>query len=395
MTCRSNLYCQLLLAAAFLFLAVLSGTAAKNDLVSIKIPSDIPLQALTSDFENSELEPRGGALIIQLEGSIQFRYQGSDVIRAITLEIDTQGQMLGGRAVVALPSLDISRGETFPVHLNLRMLRPLPRPAGPLVHVTLDGILFDSLAFSGPDRLGSSHKMRVRELEARRDRAYFFSQMEKGGRQGLVTAMQASLRRQSTQLHLEARVVGEGPAIAAGESREIKLSMIQDDDAPLLLEDGKVFVRGVVSDTPSIRLRNRSVLDVQQFELGWLVGDEKGNIYSAGAVPVDAQPGLPVGSELVTSAKKRFRLNPGGNRGKAVLQYMSAYVRHALLSDGSIWIPSRSSLEASRLLDVAPVSVEEQRLTRLYREQGPSAVAAEIRKLSRHVERNRPNKKSF
>lgn len=61
---------------------------------------------------------------------------------------------------------------------------------------------------------------------------------------------------------------------------------------------------------------------------------------------------------------------------------MTAFVRNAQFDDGRVWIPSRQALEESPLLQTMPVSVEERRLTQLYRERGPAVVAAELEKLT-------------
>lgn len=376
---------RLVLAAA---LATSAATAQSQSgdsaAVRVEIPADIPLQVLSVDFENSDFQPRGGALVIELEGSIQFRHEGGSVVRAITLAVVAHRRLLGGRAVVAVPSLHVARGETFQVHLSLRIARPLPVPPGPVVQISPDAVLFDTLAAAGPDRLDSVRKMTIRELEARRDREYFLGQLGGGGLQALVSAMQASLRRQAARPRLEVRFAGDGPATAATEAdpRELQLAFVQEGGEPLLLEQGSALIIGLISDAPRIRLRNVSAQPVRYFELGWLVRDNRGIVYSVGAAPVERAPLLKPGEYFETGASRRFAFRPRWANEPPALVAMSAYLRSAQLDDGSVWIPSRSALAASELLDVVPVSSEEHRLTLLYRERGPAAVAAELRKLA-------------
>ncbi len=369
-----------LTAAAALAQAQPSGPAP----IAVEVAEEIPLQVAATDFEDTEFESRGGALVIDLAGSITFRHDGLEAVRALTLAVDAHEGKLGGRAAVAVPSLHAMQGELFEVRLSVRLLRPLPRPPGPAVRIAVDGVLFDSLAAVGPDRLDSVRKMTVRELEARRDRRYFLSRLDTGGRAALVEAMQASLRRQAERPRLEVHLAGDGPATAPGrgDTRELQLALVQDPHAPLVLERGSALVHGAVSDSPRIVLRNRSPHLVGHFEIGWLVRDGQGVLYSAGTAPGDPPPALRPGARFATRAEQRFSLRPVGLGGAAELAGMAAFLRSVQLGDGSVWIPSRSALDGLGLLDAVPVSAEEQRLTRLYRERGPDVVSAELRKLT-------------
>ena len=369
-------------AQAILAVVLAATVAAAEPEIAIEVSEDVPLEVVASDFGSSKFEPRGSALIIELDGSIRFRHTGEAAVRAVTLAVDAYGGRLGGRAAVAVPSLHARTGEEFEVYLNLRMLRPLPVRQGPAVRISPDGVLFDTLEAAGPDRLDSVRKMTVRELEARRDRQHFLTQWQTGGRPALAAAMQASLQRQATRPRLDVHLAGEGPATAGSDTRAVQFSFIQDEAAPLILEGGTALVSGLVSDSPRIRLRNRADQTVRHFEIGWLVRDSEGSVYSAGATPVTEARHLRPGEAVETSGDRRFELRPAGTEGPPALESMTAYVRNAQFEDGSVWIPSRQSLEASRLLQAVPVSAEERRLTQLYRERGPAEVAAELAKLA-------------
>ena len=64
-------------------------------------------------------------------------------------------------------------GETFPVRIDMQLMRPSQVTGGPLVQVDLDGVLFQDLSFFGPDRLNSRRTLTACEMEAQRDREHF------------------------------------------------------------------------------------------------------------------------------------------------------------------------------------------------------------------------------
>lgn len=352
--------------------------------VAIEVPPGVPLEVVSSDFGGTEFEPRGGALVIELSGSIRFRHTGPDAVRALALAIDARHRMMGGRAAVAAPSLNAASGEDFDVSLNLRLLRPLPLPAGPVVRVTADAVLLDTLAALGPDRLDTVGKMRTREMEARRDREHFLSRWSDGGRDGLAAAMQDSLRRQAARPRLAIRLARGGPATASrsARSQEVELALVDNANAPILLEDGSAIVTGLVSDAPRIRIRNRTGRGIRRFEIGWLVLDGAGSMYSAGSAPLQGSLRLAAHERREIEAGGRFEMRPDGPHEQLGIGGMGAYLRSAHMDDGSIWIPSRHALEESRLLEVAPVSAEEQRLAEIYRSRGPDAVLEEMRRFA-------------
>ena len=372
----------ILIAFAAAGLAAHSATAA--DQVKVQVPDGVPLEVVASEFDGSDFESRGSALVIELAGSIRFRHRGPLALRAVTLAVDAHREMLGGRAAVSVPSLNARDGDEFRVPINLRLLRALPRPTGPVVRIVADSVLFDTLASAGPDRLDAVGRMRSREMEARRDREFFLSRFRNGGREALATAMQASLRRQATRPRLDIRLAGAGPstAEASARSREIRLAFVQDGDAPLVFEGGSAQVTGAVSDSPRIQLRNRGAEAVRQFDVGWLARDADGTVYSLGSAPSSGNPRVEADRDVVIESASRFEFRLADGRTHPRIEWMGAYLRSAQLEDGSLWIPSRQSLEESRLLQALPVSAEERRLAELYRTRGPSAVLDELQGLS-------------
>lgn len=370
------------LAAAGTLLVQIAAGASHE--IQVEIPEGVPLEVVSSDFGGTEFEARGGALVIEVAGSIRFRHRGPNAVRAVTLEVEANRRMMGGRAVVAVPSLNARDGEEFDIPINLRLIRALPLPPGPAVRIATDALLFDTLSSAGPDRLDSVRKMKTRELEARRDRAFFLSRWQSGGRDALAAAMQASLFRQAARPRLDIRLAGTGPATAGRDdrAREIQLAFVQSDGDPLLFESGFALVTGAVSEAPRIRMRNRTERTIHRFDVGWLARDGAGTVYSVGSVPSDGDMRVGAGQDIEIHAGARFELRPPGGPERPAIEWMGAYLRSAQMDDGSVWIPSRPAIEESELLRALPVSAEERRLAELYRTRGPEAVAEELHRFA-------------
>src|SRR6202142_2448670 len=100
-------------------------------------------------------------------------------------------------------SLDVGPEETFPLRIDLRLLRPLPASLAVPVQISLDGVLFGDLSFYGPDKLSSRRNMTLSEYEARRDRGYFKSILASGGQEKLRQEVLESLPHQADSPSLD------------------------------------------------------------------------------------------------------------------------------------------------------------------------------------------------
>ena len=188
--------------------------------VSIKFPSDSPVLALSTDVGESRATPRGGAIVMDLHMKLALRNSSSQRIRGVTLLVTAQEVTPGGKASVAVPSLNIGPGQTFPIRIDLRLLRPLQAGGGPLVKVSLDGVLFEGFDFYGPNRLNSRRSMTVWEMEAERDRLHFQSIVNRGGPEALRREMLDSLARQAERPRIDVRVSRGGPAVTSAAANE-------------------------------------------------------------------------------------------------------------------------------------------------------------------------------
>ncbi|MCX6625529.1 MAG: hypothetical protein NTY38_31605, partial [Acidobacteria bacterium] len=164
-----------LACSALAALTCFGQDAGESSSWRISFSKDAPVAVVTANWGDSKTSARGGAIVLDLHTSLVLKNTGGQRIRGITLLVTAQEVAPGGKASVAVPSLDVAPGETFPVRVDLRLLRPLAAGAGPLVEIGLDGVLFESLAFYGPDKVNSRRSLTAWELEARRDRQHFRS----------------------------------------------------------------------------------------------------------------------------------------------------------------------------------------------------------------------------
>jgi|SRR5579863_1887270 len=372
-------------AAVFLFAnAPLPAQETPFDLhnsISIDIPSDSPIvQAGTKTGESPpRATPRGGAMVVDLHMGLSFRNVSGKPIRGVTLLVTAQEVTPGGKASVAVPSLDIAPGQVFPIRIDLRLLRPLQMGSGPLVHVSVDGVLFDNFEFYGPDRLNSRRSMTAWEMEAERDRRYFKTVLSSAGPEGLRREMLDSLNRQSERPRIDVRV-SRGRATTAAAAPEVaQFAFLKLPDSPVEPMDGWAEIAGNEARAPHIQVRNRSPRSVRYVEIGWIVKDREGHEFLAGSVPAaDSDMLLPPGQtgRVLQDTALRFSRNAGE---PVAIASMTGFVSQVEFSDGKVWVPNRPR-EDARLLRLLAPSPEEQRLVDIYRNKGIGALIEELKK---------------
>jgi hypothetical protein len=347
----------------------------------VNFPDDAPVALVSADWGESRTEARGGALVLDLHTSLSLRNTSQRRIRSITLLVQAQEVTPGGKASVAVPSLDVRPSETFPIRIDLRLLRPILAAGGPLAEIGLDGVLFDDLTFYGPNRLNSQRTMTVWELEARRDRRHFKSTLEARGPEGLRQEMIDALNRLAERPQLDVQVVRHGRATAAAaQERSLEFAFLRMPDAPLEPLSGIARVAGSEARSPRIQVLNRSDRPIRYFEIGWIIRDGQGREFLAGSVP-GSERGLSLApgakSEIAEQAALRFTRQPGQ---PVSIAGMTGFVSQVEFTDGAIWIPSRESLVEPRVRTALGPSPEEQRLADLYRKKGLAALVNELRK---------------
>jgi len=350
--------------------------------IQINFPPDSPVLQLSTNVDESRATPRGGAVVVDLHMSLSLRNAGSRNIRGVTLLVTAQEVTPGGKASVAVPSLDVAPGQSFPVRIDLRLLRPLQAGGGPLVRVSLDGVLFDGFDFYGPNRLNSRRAMTVWEMEAQRDRQHFKAVLAAAGPEGLRREMLDSLARQADRPRIDVRVSRGGRAVSSVGSTEhmARFAFLKLPDSPVEAVDGWAGVAANEARTPTIQVVNRSSKPVDYVEIGWLVKDPQGHEFLAGSVPAaEGDLFLPPGrtGRVLQDTALRFSRNAGE---PVSIASMTGFVSQVEFADGKVWVPNRLALQLSGLLRVVAPSPEEQRLAEIYRTKGLNAVVEELRK---------------
>jgi hypothetical protein len=347
--------------------------ASAQSLLKIDLPKDTPVTFLSSDLGESRATPRGNAYQVDLHASLTLRNSSSKRIRGLTLAVRAHDVTPGGTGVVWKPSLDVAPGDSFPVQLNLSVLRPgAPGDNGPSVEVQLDGVLFEDLSFYGPDKLQSKRSLTVWELEAQRDRKYFKALLETGGREALQKAMLGSLSSQADSYQPGVQMQ-RGRATNVDPANEVQFAFLHVPDAPVEAAGGTARVTANEAHSPQFNVSNLSKRPVQYLEIGWIVKDQTGREFLAASLPADLTLAPGQSGKVALDTALRFP-------ERTSIQNMRGFVSTVEFSDGTYWIPSRASLESPEFRRVVAPSPEEQRLSQICTKRGLSALIDELKK---------------
>ncbi len=367
----SNLYRVILLAA----IAVIVPGMAQERLdpassIKFALPDDAPVQLVSFDAGDSRVSSRGGALLIDLHMVAKLRNTSGNYIRGVTLLLQAQEAPLGGRMSSSVASINVAPQETFRMGIDGRLMRPVQTGSGPLVRVTVDGVLFKNYDFYGPDHLSSRRQMLAAEMQAERDRKYFKQVLQTRGVAGLQQEMLDSLNRQAERPHLDVQLARGRATSSAGSSPDhvAEFTFLQIPDSPIKPMTGWAEIARNEAHSPKIEIRNTSSKSIRYVEIAWLIKDKQGTEYLAGSVP--ASEGLlylPPGRTAKLQQDTSLRFSRKGGR-PVDIQNMTGFVSEVEYSDHNIWIPTRENLKHDNLLSVMPPSPEEQHLTDLYRQ---------------------------
>jgi hypothetical protein len=351
--------------------------------ISIKFPDDSPVLLSGSLTDQSRAAARGAAMAIDLHLSMMLRNVSARQIHGVTLRVVSQEVAVGGKGSVTYPCLHVGPGESFPVRIEMQLMRPTQAVNGPLVEVNLDGVLFQDLVFYGPNRLNSKRTMTAEELEARRDRDYFKRVLAQNGLAGLQSAVLESLVRQSERPRLDALVMRGGPSVASSanpaQQSTANFAFLRFPDSPIAPLDGSAQIAGNEARAPRVQVQNNSGKTVKYFELGWLVSDPTGQQYLAASLPA-SDPGLLLRPTRTAQVMQDTALRFTRNGQPVKIQGMTGFVSQVEFEGGEMWIPSRQTLENAALLRLLAPSAEEQRLSDLYRRNGMNALLEDLKK---------------
>jgi len=372
--------------------ALRAGSDASSS-VKIDLPADSPVTLISASTGQSQVTPRGGMLVLDLHMSLTLRNSAPRAVRGVVLLITAQEFTPGGKGAVARPCIDIPPGQNFTLPVHLKLAKPVQQAGGPLVHVQLDGVVFDDLSFYGPNRLKSSQRdLTLWEVEAQRDRAYYKQVLQAKGEDGLrrevLTSMAKAGERQQLDVALSrGRAVGSVVASSAAADSPAHFALLRMPDEPVLPVQGQASIAGNEVSAPWIEVQNLSKKPVRYVEIGWVVQDKAGNEYLVGSVPGSGVTAMSASGNTPSSVVQpgqRGRLEPDAtmkfsHAGRPIgIDSMTGFVRQVEFADGKVWVPSRKDLDSSDLLRTMSPSTEEQRLLDIYARQGIGALVADL-----------------
>ncbi len=372
---RRWLFALALTAGGAVLLAQPTGPTS-NFQGSIAFDANSPVAPMSTSWNGSTAQPRGGALVIDVHASLMLKNLDKRRIRGIMLVVGVGAHEAspGGKGSVSLPTLDVAPNDSFPVKIDVSLLRPLQQGAGPLVEVKLEGVLFDDLSFYGPNNLKSQRTLTIWELEARRDRQHFRAMLERGGAEGLRGELTAAAQRQQERQQVGVQMVRGGRVTNTDTERRLQFAFLQVPESPIEALSGNASVSGNEARMPMFEVRNKSDRPVSHVELGWIVKDSNGHEFLAASVASDSK--LSPGQKTQVTQDTLVRFGGGTSIGS-----MSGFVNNVEFGDGKVWIPSREAIQNSGLRSVIAPSPEEQRLVRMYQRRGLNAVIDELKRI--------------
>lgn len=346
-------------------------------LTKIDLPKDSPVLVRSAEYGESSETARGGAVLLDLHAALSLQNAGQRRIRGITLLVTAQDVTPGGKGSVTVTSLDVAPEETFPVRIDLRLLRPLQASNNVPVEIALDGVLFDDLSFYGPDKLSSRRALTLAEWEARRDRKYFKSLLADGGVERLRQELLESMTHQADRPSVDVQVVRGGRATNFEAEKQVQFAFLRQPDSPVDPVDGMARIAGNEARAPRLEVKNRSDRQIRYLEIGWILHDRNGRQFLAGSVPAELSLAPGQKSQMLENTTLKF---PQLGGQPLAIESMTGFVSSVQFADGSVWIPSRADLAVPELQRVIAPSDEEQRLVQLYRKKGMKALVAELNK---------------
>jgi hypothetical protein len=353
------------------------GTFQPPASIKIDLPGDSPISLLGEQSNESRSSARGGALITDLRMALSFRNSSQKRIRAVTLLVLAQDVTPGGKASVSAPGLNVGPGESFPVRIDLRVLRPLTRGNNPTVQVGLDGVLFDDLSFFGPNRLNSRRSLTGWEMEARRDRDYLRELFQAKGPEGLRKELLNGMAAQSNRRPVNVRVVS-GRSTVEEPEEQVQFAFLDVPESPVEPVTGLARVAGSEARHPWLEVANRSGRSIRYFEVAWMIREKDGREFLAGVVPSsNTGAAIEPGRHGVAGQDRVLRFSASGGE-PVTLGGMTGFVSLVEFGDGSLWVPNRQFLQNPRVRGVVGLSQEEERLVELYKRKGLDAVIQEL-----------------
>jgi hypothetical protein len=365
-----------------LLCALAASAEEKGGWLDWQFPKDSPV--LMRDHKGfTNVTMRGPSMVVELHETLILINVGKKPICGLTLRVEAQDITPWGKGSVIKPSLFVLPGEEFPVKVDMQLLRPIAttKSEAAMVQVSLDCALFSDLKSYGPDKVNSRRTLMVYEMQARRDRQFLTRLLDSGRipelREELNFGIQDFIPR---QLGLE---LLRGPRTASSREHAFAVNPVSFPKAPVQPLSGNAQVAGNEVRAPRVDIRNVSKLRVASVAMGWIVRDEHGTDFVAGALTSRSPIGPVQTSSISESGTLRFSLPTGQ---PMVIERLMTYVNDVEFADGSLWIPSRDDIDAATqdltLRRELATSPEEQRLASIYRRDGTAGLKKELNRVS-------------
>lgn len=380
--------CRLVVRICWLgFLAAAWAAAADpgGRWLEVEFPHDSPILPVSFSLQEplaTTATVRGASLVVDLHASLLLRNTGDKPLSGMTLLVEAPDLTSSGRGSVTIPSLHAQPGEVFPVRVDMQLLRPLNlgRTKGAMLQLSLDCALFSDLSAYGPDKLRSRRTLIVYELEARRDRRYLAALMASGNLAELREELNFGLQDLNpSQLGLEL-LRNFRPQDARKQA--VSVSAVHFASSPLRALSGNAQISGNEVRSSHIEVRNVSTRAIKEFEVGWIVRDERGRDFMAGSVPSSLQLAPVETASMNQPAILRFS-RPTGQ--PMIVDSLVAFVSDVEFADGKLWIPSRVDIDQATsdplLRRALASSPEQQRLADIYRHKGMGGLQDELKRL--------------
>lgn len=344
-----------------------------QDGLRVNFPADSPVSVVSSGWGESRSIPRGGAYVVDVRTSLKLKNNSRLRLRGICLQVSSQEVAAGGKASVSVPSLDVYPGQEFPVKIDLRLLQPNTGSSAAIVQVQLDGVLFEDLSFVGPNRLGSRRQLTAWEIEARRDRQHLKMILARNGEDALKKAMVDILARDNSRPKLDVRLARSAAALP--NPHHIETAFLAQPDLPVEGVKATAVASGSQLQILELAFENRDKREVRSIELGLLVRDHEGREFSAGSLPATLAMKPKAGASIQPSASVTLN-RPQGLPLK--VESLTGFVQQVEFANGDVWVPPGAFRDEARLSKLIPGSVEEQRLSEIYRRRGLPALIEEL-----------------
>jgi hypothetical protein len=371
----------------FAFCAFTLRAESGGGWLEVQFPHDSPVLPVTVTLRQpapTTAAVRGASIVVDLHASLLLRNTGTKTLSGLTLLVETPELTPAGRGSVTVPSLHARPGEVFPVNISMQITRPLAmgRSKGPLMQLSLDCALFSDLTAYGPDKLHARRQLIVYELQARRDRRYLASLLEAGKLAEIREELNFGLQDLNpAQLAFELLHGPSAPAKASGQA--LAVTALDFPNAPVKPLGGRADVAGNELRSPRLEVRNASSRPVSNFEVGWIIRDDRGRDFMAGSIPAGMKLAPVETASMTQPGTLRFS-HPSGK--PMIVDGLLAFVNDVEFADGKLWIPSRHDIaEATAdpiLRRVLSSSPEQQRLADIYRHRGMGGLAEELKRLN-------------